>query len=141
MEKKNDNDIVSIIIPVYRVEKYLDECIQSVLNQTYNKIEIILIDDGSDDNCPIMCDDYAKKDKRIKVIHQENLGLPSARNVGIRAAQGKFIAFCDSDDSLKNNMVEKMVEAIRKNNVDVEIIVGIVYCNRIIAFGTYVFGV
>ena len=81
--KKVSNPLISVIIPVYKVEKYLDKCIDSVINQTYNNLEIILVDDGSPDNCPKMCDEYAKKDKRIKVIHKENGGVGSARNKGI----------------------------------------------------------
>ena len=84
MEKE---DLISIIIPVYKVEKYLDKCVQSVVNQSYHNIEVILVDDGSPDSCPQICDEWAKKDKRIKVVHKQNGGLSDARNVGIDKAK------------------------------------------------------
>ena len=89
---------VSIIIPVYNVEKYLDKCIQSAINQTLQDIEIILVDDESPDNCPQMCDDYAKRDGRIKVVHKKNGGLGFARNSGLEIATGEYVTFLDSDD-------------------------------------------
>ena len=89
---------VSIIVPVYNVEKYLDKCIESIVNQTYRNIEIILVDDGSPDKCPEICNEWAKKDDRIKVIHKENGGLSSARNAALEIAQGDYITFVDSDD-------------------------------------------
>ena len=88
---------VSIIVPVYKVEMYLPRCIDSIVNQTYKNIEIILIDDGSPDNCGTICEMYAFDDKRIKVIHQENQGLSAARNIGLDIASGKYIVFVDSD--------------------------------------------
>lgn len=93
-------DLISVIIPVYKVEKYLCRCVDSVLEQTYTNMEIILVDDGSPDNCPVMCDEYARQDSRVKVIHQENAGLSGARNAGIDMAQGQWLAFMDSDDYL-----------------------------------------
>lgn len=94
------NDIkVSIIVPIYNVEKYLCRCMDSLLNQTLKDIEIIMVDDGSPDNCPQMCDEYAKKDSRVKVIHKKNAGLGEARNSGLKIISGKFVAFVDSDDS------------------------------------------
>lgn len=89
---------ISVIIPVYKVEKYINQCVDSVLNQTYKNIEIILVDDGSPDNCPKICDDYAKLDNRIKVIHKKNGGLSSARNYGIKQVTGDYVIFLDSDD-------------------------------------------
>lgn len=89
---------VSVIIPVYKVEKYLEQCVESVINQTYRNIEIILVDDGSPDNCPLLCDEFAKKDSQIKVIHKTNGGLSDARNYGIEAATGDYLIFLDSDD-------------------------------------------
>ena len=87
------HDLISVIIPVYKVEKYLCRCVDSVLEQTYTNMEIILVDDGSPDNCPVMCDEYARQDSRVKVIHQENAGLSGARNAGIDMAQGQWLAF------------------------------------------------
>ncbi len=101
--------IFSIIIPIYKVENYLDKCVQSIINQTYKNIEIILVDDGSPDNCPAMCDEYAKKDTRIKVIHKENGGLSDARNAGIAAATGKYIIFVDSDDYIEIDTCERLL--------------------------------
>lgn len=89
---------ISVIIPIYKVENYLDECIESVLCQSYKDIEVILVDDGSPDRCPEICDEYAKKDSRVKVIHKQNGGLSDARNVGLAASTGEFIVFLDSDD-------------------------------------------
>lgn len=89
---------ISIIIPIYKVEKYLKECVNSVLNQSYENIEVILVDDGSPDNCPMICDEYVKSDNRIIVIHKENGGLSDARNVGLKRASGEYIIFLDSDD-------------------------------------------
>ena len=93
----------SIIIPVYNVEKYLNECVDSVLNQTYKYMEIILVDDGSTDSSPQICDSYAEKDNRIRAIHKENGGLSSARNAGIKNMTGDYVLFLDSDDFWDNN--------------------------------------
>ncbi|MBS5789928.1 glycosyltransferase [Fusobacterium sp.] len=109
---------VSIVVPIYNVEKYLDRCLQSILNQTLKEIEIILVDDGSPDNCPKMCDEYAKKDNRIKVIHKENQGLGFARNSGMKIATGEYIAFVDSDDFIEKNMFEYMYKVSIENKVD-----------------------
>lgn len=92
------NETISVIIPVYKVEPYLRKCLDSVLNQTYTNLEVILVDDGSPDNCPSICDEYAAKDPRIKVIHKKNGGVASARNTGLAAASGEYIAFADPDD-------------------------------------------
>ena len=112
------NELVSIVVPVYRVEEYLDECINSIINQTYNYIEIILVDDGSPDKCPEICDNYAKNDKRIKVIHKENGGLSDARNFGIPHATGEYIAFLDSDDYVEPNTYKTMYEKAVQENSD-----------------------
>lgn len=88
----------SIIVPIYKVELYLRQCINSVLNQSYKDFELILVDDGSPDNCPIICDEYASRDIRVKVIHKSNGGLSDARNVGLDVAQGEYVLFLDSDD-------------------------------------------
>ena len=106
--------LISVIIPIYKVEEFLDKCISSVVNQTYYDLEIILVDDGSPDNCPIMCDKWAERDERIKVIHKVNGGLSDARNAGIQIAKGDFIAFVDSDDWIAPNMYQMMVDAIEK---------------------------
>ena len=97
------NELITIIVPVYKVEKYLDRCVQSIVDQTYTNLEIILVDDGSPDNCPKMCDEWAKKDKRIKVIHKQNGGLSDARNAGLEKAKGKYVGFVDSDDYVAPN--------------------------------------
>lgn len=113
---------VSVIIPVYNVEKYLPRCIKSVLDQTYQDLEIILVDDGTKDNSGIMCDEYATKDNRIRVIHKENGGLSSARNSGIEIATGDAVFFLDSDDYLSTECIEKMVYLMEENDADISII-------------------
>ncbi|MCR2822011.1 glycosyltransferase [Lederbergia panacisoli] len=115
--------MISIIVPIYNVEKYLSFCIESILNQTYIYFELILVNDGSPDKCGEICDEYAKKDKRIKVIHQNNGGLSSARNAGINIATGEYIAFVDSDDFIHNRMYELLYTNARKYKSD------IVMCN------------
>ena len=110
--------LISIIVPVYKVEKYLNRCIHSIVNQTMKDLEIILVDDGSPDTCPKMCDDWAKKDKRIKVIHQKNKGLSAARNHGIKISKGKYIGFVDSDDYIDKYMYENMVSVLIKEQGD-----------------------
>lgn len=112
------DDLVSIVVPIYKVENVLDRCIQSIINQSYKNIEIILVDDGSPDNCPKMCDKYKTTDKRIKVIHKENGGLSSARNVGIKKSKGKYICFVDSDDYIEKDYIKKMYYTIKKTNLD-----------------------
>ena len=89
------NELISVIVPIYNVEKYLHQCLKSIINQTYKNLEIILVDDGSPDNCPKICDEYSRKDKRIKVIHKENGGLSSARNAGLDVVTGEYISFID----------------------------------------------
>lgn len=113
------NECISVIIPVYNVEKYLRQCIDSVINQTYKNLEIILIDDASPDNCGKICDEYAEKDSRVKVIHKKNGGAASARNEGLKIATGEYLAFVDSDDFLEVEAYERMVAAIEKNDADV----------------------
>lgn len=110
---------VSVILPIYNVEKYLPKSIESVINQTYKFLEIILVDDGSTDRCPEICDTYAEKDDRIKVIHKENGGLSSARNKGIEYAHGEYIYFLDSDDYIDNDLIEYCVKTIVKHNCDI----------------------
>ena len=113
--------LISVIVPVYKVEKCIHKCIESIINQTYDNLEIILIDDGSPDNCPKICDEYALRDNRIKVIHQENKGLSSARNKGIELAKGEYIGFVDSDDYIETSMFQDLYNAIVENNVDISI--------------------
>ena len=110
--------LVTIIIPVYKVEKYLDECLVSIVNQTYRNLEIILVDDGSPDSCPDLCEKWASKDSRIKVVHKTNGGLSSARNAGLKVATGDYIGFVDSDDWVELDMYAKMVHVLQENDVD-----------------------
>lgn len=110
--------LISVIVPIYKVEKYLDRCINSIVNQTYRNLEIILVDDGSPDKCPLMCDEWQKKDERIKVIHKENGGLSSARNAGLDIATGEYIAFVDSDDYILPDMYEYLYRLIDENDAD-----------------------
>lgn len=111
-------DLISVIVPVYNVEKYLDDCIESIVNQTYSNLEIILVDDGSPDNCPRMCDEWAKKDSRIKVIHKQNGGQGEARNVAVEFANGDYIGYVDSDDIIAPDMYEKLLGLIKGNNAE-----------------------
>lgn len=106
----NSSPLISIIVPIYRVEQYLDQCVESLINQTYGNLEIILVDDGSPDKCPQMCDEWAKNDTRIKVVHKPNGGLSDARNAGIDVATGEYIGFVDSDDFVDVHMYEKLFE-------------------------------
>lgn len=110
---------ISIIAPVYQVEKYIGQCIESVINQTFKNFELILIDDGSKDKSGNICDEYAKRDKRIHVVHTENKGAASARNRGLDLATGKYIAFVDGDDYLAENMLDKLYKVITQENCDV----------------------
>ncbi len=113
-----EKPLVSVVVPVYNVEKYLNRCVESIVNQTYTNLEIILVDDGSPDNCPDMCDDWAEKDARIRVVHKENQGLGMARNTGIENANGNYIFFFDSDDYVDITIVEKCINAAIDNNSD-----------------------
>ncbi|WP_294908977.1 glycosyltransferase [uncultured Ruminococcus sp.] len=110
---------ISIIVPVYNIEKYLEKSIESLINQTYKNIEIILIDDGSTDNSPQICDSLAKKDSRIKVIHQPNKGVSAARNAGIQIADGDYIGFCDGDDTADEDMFEFLYNIAVSDNADI----------------------
>ena len=111
--------LVTVVLPVYNVEQYLDRCINSVVNQTYKNLEIILVDDESPDNCPKMCDEWAKMDSRIKVIHKKNQGLGYARNTGIDNATGEYIYFVDSDDYIALDTIELAYKAAVENNADI----------------------
>lgn len=109
-------NILSVIMPIYNVEPYLDRCMESLVSQTYKNLEIILVDDGSTDNCPAKCDEWANRDSRIRVIHKPNGGLSDARNKGIEIATGEYIAFLDSDDYIDPNMYTAMIDALDRTN-------------------------
>lgn len=115
------NDLISVVVPIYKVEKYLPKCIDSILAQTYTNIEVILVDDGSPDGCGRIADDYAAKDNRVRVIHKTNGGLSSARNAGIDIAKGAYIGFVDSDDYIDAKMYEKLYVAIKTSDADMAI--------------------
>ena len=121
-------DLISIIIPIYKAEKYLCKCVNSVLAQSYENLEVLLVDDGSPDGCPAICDFYAKKDSRVKVIHKQNEGVSSARNAGIDNATGKYLCFLDSDDSLPAYAVKTLYYAIIENKADCA--AGLITCGR-----------
>lgn len=116
-----NNDLISVVVPIYNVEKYLNRCIDSILSQTYSNLEIILVDDGSTDNSGIISDEYALFDSRVKVIHKKNGGLSDARNYGIKAAHGEYITFIDSDDYVRNDYVEVLYSLIQKNNSEISV--------------------
>lgn len=111
--------LISVIVPVYNAEKYLPKCLDSILAQTYKKLEIILVDDGSTDNSGKICDEYALKDSRIKIIHKQNGGVSSARNVALSVAKGEYIGFVDSDDYIDKDMYEYLLELISYSNADI----------------------
>lgn len=119
---KMTNPLISVIIPVYKVEQYLAQCVDSVLEQSYRNIELILVDDGSSDSCPAICDDYVKKDNRIKVIHKANGGLSDARNAGQKLATGDYVVFLDSDDYWNNANALSYLVSIINNNKEVDVI-------------------
>ncbi len=110
--------LISVIVPIYNVEDYLPQCIESIINQSYKNLDIILVDDGSPDKCPEICDNYASKDSRIRVIHKENGGLSSARNAGLELSKGQYVSFIDSDDWLELDMYQVMVDALQKTASD-----------------------
>ncbi|MGI1659317.1 MAG: glycosyltransferase [Desulfitobacterium sp.] len=113
------NPKISIVVPIYNVERHLDQCVGSIRDQTYSHLEIILVDDGSPDGCPEMCDDYAKQDSRIKVIHQINGGLSEARNSGLSVATGEYILFVDADDYIDLNACESLIDIMNKQKPDI----------------------
>ena len=113
------DDLISVIVPVYKVEKYLNRCIDSIINQTYRNIEIILVDDGSPDRSGEICDAYAQMDNRIIVIHKKNGGQSSARNIGLGQAKGRYVAFVDSDDCISKEMIQVLHNAIKENNATI----------------------
>lgn len=113
--------LISVIVPIYNVENYLRKCVDSIINQTYKNLEIILVDDGSPDNCGKICNEYAQHDSRVKVIHKENGGLSDARNAGIDMAEGEYLAFVDSDDYIAEDMIEKLYKQLMKDNSDMSL--------------------
>ena len=115
----SEQPLISVIVPVYKVEPYLDRCVQSIVDQTYENLEIILVDDGSPDNCPAMCDAWAAKDGRVQVIHKENGGVSTARNTGLDTATGSYITFVDADDWLDPNAVEILLEQAVSTGADI----------------------
>lgn len=124
-------DLISIIVPVYNTEKYLDQCIQSVLAQTYTNWELLLVDDGSTDSSGAICDKYAKQDPRLRVFHKENGGVSSARNLGLDNAKGEWITFVDADDCIERNMLKEMLSQALSDNADY------VYCDLLFDYGKY----
>ena len=125
--RKDTNRLVSVIVPIYKVEADLPNCVQSICNQTYTNLEIILVDDGSPDNCGQMCDEFAKNDTRIKVIHKVNGGLSQARNAGMRIMTGEYVTFVDSDDILELNFVEEMLKLIYKYEAQIAVCMNSTY--------------
>jgi len=115
------DELISVIIPIYKVEAYLKRCVDSVLNQTYKNLEIILVDDGSPDNCPMICDDLAKLDNRIKVLHKENGGLSDARNAGTDISTGSYIIYIDSDDYIEPILIEELYRSLKENEADIAV--------------------
>ena len=116
-----NQDLISIVVPIYNTEKYLKRCIESILNQTYQNLEVILVNDGSLDKSGQICNEYAKRDKRIKVIHKENTGSAESRNIGIKYATGKLIGFVDSDDYIDKNMYEMLYKDLKKHDAEIAI--------------------
>lgn len=116
-----NNSKITVVIPVYNVEQYIEECIESVINQTYTNLEIILVDDGSTDNSGNICNKFEKIDKRIKVIHKANGGLSDARNIGLKVSTGEYIQFIDSDDYIEKDMIETLYKTINEYNADIAI--------------------
>ena len=116
-----DGERISVIVPVYKVEPYLRKCLDSIVNQTYRNLEIILVDDGSPDNCGRICDEYAERDNRIRVIHQKNGGVSSARNEGLKIASGDWIGWVDSDDWIEPDMFEYLLENAKKSKADIAV--------------------
>lgn len=113
-----NNPLISIIVPIYNIEKYVSKCIESILQQTYQNIQIILVDDGSLDQSGIICDKYAALDCRIEVIHQCNQGLVVARKSGLKIARGEYIGFVDGDDYISHDMYDKLLKEIQQNDAD-----------------------
>ncbi len=116
-----EQPLISVIVPVYKVEQYLERCVTSIINQTYKNLEIILVDDGSPDRCGEMCDEFAKRDSRIRVFHKKNGGQSSARNLGLDNMRGEFVGFVDSDDWIETNMYEHLYKLITEKNAQISV--------------------
>lgn len=114
-------ELVSVIVPVYNVEKYLDVCVQSILKSTYQELEVILVDDGSSDSSGAICDEWAKKDNRVRLIHKQNGGLSDARNVGVKESLGSYITFVDSDDYISESFISDLYDSIKESQSDIAI--------------------
>ncbi len=113
------NELISVIVPVYKVEPYFNRCVDSILAQTHKSLQVILVNDGSPDNCPAICDEYAKKDSRVQVIHKKNGGLSDARNAGLKVARGQWLSFIDSDDYIEPNMYERLLELALEHDAQI----------------------
>ncbi len=113
------NNLISVIVPVFNVKDYLNECVESILNQTYTNLEVVLVDDGSTDNSSKICDEYAEKDSRVKVIHQQNKGQAESRQIGINASCGEYLYFVDSDDYIELDLIEKVMNVFSEKDVDI----------------------
>ena len=123
--------LISVIVPIYNVEDYLNKCVDSIIGQTYKNLEIILVDDGSPDNCPELCDEYSRIDKRVKIIHKKNGGLSDARNEGMKIATGDYISFIDSDDYVPNNYIEELLKGYTRDDADISICdIKVIYNDR-----------
>ena len=116
-----NKELISIVVPVYNVEKYLDKCVKSIINQTYDNLQIILVDDGSKDNSGKLCDLWEQRDRRIITKHKDNGGLSDARNYGVKFAEGKYVMFVDSDDIISEYIVEYLMKLIYETNSDISI--------------------
>ena len=118
---KYGEELISIVVPIYKVEEYMKQCVDSLIKQTYKNIEIILVDDGSPDNCGEICEKYREIDSRIVVIHKKNGGLSDARNYGIKVCKGEYLVFVDSDDYVADNYIEVLYDALKKENADISV--------------------
>lgn len=137
LQNQDEQPLISIIVPVYNVAEYLPECVNSIINQTYKNLEIILVDDGSTDACPDICDGYAKRDSRIRVIHKKNGGLSDARNAGLDICTGEWIGFVDSDDYIANDMYEKLYGSAVEAQADVSVCQSIKNKNGKLLYSNY----
>lgn len=127
--------MISVIVPIYKVEPYLRQCVDSILNQSYRNLEVLLIDDGSPDKCGEICDEYERRDERVRVFHTENRGLSAARNLGLREAKGDYIGFVDSDDWIEPDMYEVLLKRIEETGADIGVCgIACEYVNRCIDF-------